>query len=116
MFSAGRIERDPVSRDGNVAGPDGDYGVRMELSPRLIDVAVPSEPAGAVIVLHGGASRRESMMVSPTQLSVLRMIPIAKRIARAGRGRLAVSRLLNSRRGWTPTTHPSTTPAGRSTG
>ncbi len=40
------------------------------------------------------------MMVSPTQLSVLRMIPIAKRIARAGRGELAVFRLLNSRRGW----------------
>ena len=39
-------------------------------------------------------------MVSPTQLSVLRMIPIAKRIARAGRSRLAVFRLLNSRRGW----------------
>jgi len=41
------------------------------------------------------------MMVSPTQLSVLRMIPIAKRIARAGgRGELAVYRLLNSTRGW----------------
>ncbi len=40
------------------------------------------------------------MMVSPTQLSVLRMIPIAKRIARAGKGDLAVFRLLNSRRGW----------------
>lgn len=39
-------------------------------------------------------------MVSPTQLSVLRMIPIAKRIARAGGGRLEVLRLLNSRRGW----------------
>ena len=39
-------------------------------------------------------------MVSPTQLSVLRMIPIAKRIARRGEGRLAVYRLLNSRRGW----------------
>jgi len=40
------------------------------------------------------------MMVSPTQLSVLRMVPIARRIARAGRGRLAVFRLLNSARGW----------------
>ena len=72
----------------------------MELQPRLIEVAVPDEPAGAVLVLHGGASRGERMMVSPTQLSVLRMIPIAKRLARAGRGRLAVFRLLNSRRGW----------------
>ncbi|MEP6562970.1 MAG: alpha/beta hydrolase [Nakamurella sp.] len=40
------------------------------------------------------------MMVSPTQLSVLRMIPIANRIVRAGHGRLAVFRLLNSVRGW----------------
>ena len=39
-------------------------------------------------------------MVSPTQLSVLRMIPIAWRISRAGRSRLAVYRLLNSTRGW----------------
>jgi len=72
----------------------------MELQPRLIEVTVPDEPAGAVLLLHGGASRGERMMVSPTQLSVLRMIPIAKRVARAGRGRLAVFRLLNSRRGW----------------
>ena len=61
---------------------------------------MPDDPAGVVLVLHGGASRRANMMVSPTQLSVLRMIPIANRIARAGKGRLAVFRLLNSRRGW----------------
>jgi dienelactone hydrolase len=72
----------------------------MPLQPRLIDVSVPSEPVGAVLVLHGGARRGESMMVSPTQLSVLRMAPIARRIARAGLGRLAVYRLLNSSRGW----------------
>jgi dienelactone hydrolase len=40
------------------------------------------------------------MMVSPTQLSVLRMVPIARRIARVGHSRLAVFRLLNSARGW----------------
>lgn len=40
------------------------------------------------------------MRVSPTQLSVLRMIPVAHRVAQAGRGRLAVYRLLNSARGW----------------
>jgi pimeloyl-ACP methyl ester carboxylesterase len=39
-------------------------------------------------------------MVSPTQLSVIRMIPIARAIARAGHRRLAVYRLLNSSRGW----------------
>jgi dienelactone hydrolase len=72
----------------------------VELQPRLIDVELPAQARGAVIVLHGGASRRENMMVSPTQLSVLRMVPIARRIARAGRGQLAVFRLLNSRRGW----------------
>lgn len=53
-----------------------------------------------MLVLHGGASRRGDAMVSPAQLSVLRMIPVARRIARAGRGRLAVYRLLNSSRGW----------------
>jgi pimeloyl-ACP methyl ester carboxylesterase len=63
-------------------------------------VRVPKAPTGVVLVLHGGAARRENMMVSPTQLSVLRMIPIARRLARAGRNELAVFRLLNSRRGW----------------
>ena len=63
-------------------------------------MAVPSDPAGAVLVLHGGASRRGKMMVSPTQLSVLRMVPIARRIARAGQDRLAVFRVLNTFRGW----------------
>jgi pimeloyl-ACP methyl ester carboxylesterase len=72
----------------------------MDRQPRLIDVATPADPAGVVLVLHGGAHRRGSPMVSPTQLSVLRMVPIARRIARAGHGRLAVVRLLNSSRGW----------------
>ena len=67
---------------------------------RLVDVRAPEDPACAVVVLHGGASRQQQMMVSPTQLSVLRMIPVAKRIAHAGGGRLAVVRLLNSYRGW----------------
>ena len=40
------------------------------------------------------------MMVSPTQLSVLRMKPVAHRIRRAARSDLAIFRLLNSRRGW----------------
>jgi predicted esterase len=61
---------------------------------------VPEEPEGVVIALHGGASRRGKMAVSPAQLSVLRMVPIARRAARAGGGRLAVFRLLNSTRGW----------------
>ena len=76
----------------------------MERSPRLLDVATPKDPGGLVLVLHGGANRKGNPMVSPAQLSVLRMIPVAKRIARAGRGRLGVFRLLNTHRGW-DTTH-----------
>lgn len=76
----------------------------MELEPRLIATRVPADPEAAVLVLHGGAGRSGDMMVSPTQLSVLRMIPIATRLAHAGGRRWAVYRLLNSRRGW-DTTH-----------
>ena len=70
------------------------------MQPRLIPTHVPASPEGVVLVLHGGASRQEATAVSPTQLSVLRMIPVARRIARAGGGRLATYRLLNSSRGW----------------
>ncbi|MCF6378824.1 lysophospholipase [Nocardioides KLBMP 9356] len=73
---------------------------------RLVPVRTPRSPEGVVILLHGGASRGEQVMVSPTQLSVLRMVPIARRIARAGRSRLAVHRLLNSHRGWDSRTTP----------
>jgi hypothetical protein len=72
----------------------------MSTTARLIEISAPADPMGVVLVLHGGASRRQNMMVSPAQLSVLRMVPIARRIARAGKGELAVFRLLNSVRGW----------------
>jgi alpha-beta hydrolase superfamily lysophospholipase len=72
----------------------------MDVAARLITTRAPRNPEGLVLVLHGGASRRNSSVVSPTQPSVLRMVPIARRIARDGRGRLAVVRLLNSVRGW----------------
>ncbi len=72
----------------------------MDNAARLITTRAPRTPDGLVLVLHGGGSRRDSAMVSPAQLSVLRMVPIAGRIARAGRGRLVVVRLLNSVRGW----------------
>ena len=68
--------------------------------PRLVPTHVPARPQAAVLVLHGGAERPGDPMVSPAQLSVLRMLPVAARVARAGRGRLAVLRLLNSSRGW----------------
>lgn len=73
---------------------------------RLVPVRTPSSPAGVVLVLHGGAAREGRTMVSPAQLSVLRMVPVARRIARAGGRRLAVHRLLNSHRGWDSRTTP----------
>jgi pimeloyl-ACP methyl ester carboxylesterase len=81
-----------------VAAP-GNLG-QVEAAPRLIEVTSPRRPEAAVVVLHGGASRGSRMMVSPTQLSVVRMIPTARAVGRAGRGRVAVYRLLNSWRGW----------------
>jgi pimeloyl-ACP methyl ester carboxylesterase len=67
---------------------------------RLIPTRTPRRPRAAVVVLHGGAARPDRPMVSPAQLSVLRMVPIAARLAQVGRGELAVFRLLNSARGW----------------
>lgn len=75
-----------------------------EIRARLVATNTPRSPEAVVLVLHGGATRAGRVAVSPTQLSVVRMIPIARRIAAAGRGRLAVHRLLNSTRGW-DTTH-----------
>ena len=72
----------------------------MHAQPRLVAVDRPRSPEAAVLVLHGGASRGDRMLVSPTQLSVIRMVPTARAVASAGRGRLAVYRLLNSYRGW----------------
>ncbi len=73
----------------------------MTSRARLTETHVPARPTGVVLVLHGGAARPGGAVpVSPTQLSVLRMIPVAARVARSGRGRLAVLRLLNSTRGW----------------
>lgn len=78
----------------------------MERSPRLVDVSAPADPAGVALVLHGGARRRGNPAVSPAQLSVLRMVPVARRLARAGGGRLGVLRLLNTHRGWDGTHTP----------
>jgi pimeloyl-ACP methyl ester carboxylesterase len=72
----------------------------VEAAPKLVAVREPAGAEGVVLVLHGGASRGDRVLVSPTQLSVLRTIPTARAVARAGRGRLAVYRLLNSYRGW----------------
>ena len=68
-------------------------------SPHLVVTRAPARPQAVVLVLHGGASRADRPDVHPAQLSVLRMVPVASRIAHADR-RLAVLRLLNSSRGW----------------
>ena len=78
----------------------------MTLEPRLIETQVPPDPQGLVLLLHGGGARQADVAVSQSQLSVLRMVPIATRVARSGSGRLAVFRLLNSRRGWDPSHSP----------
>ena len=57
-------------------------------------------------MLHGGGGRQRGAMVSPAQLSVLRMIPTARRIERQAPKELAVFRLLNSFRGWDNTFTP----------
>jgi predicted esterase len=98
-LSSGVARRLALATDQTEASPD-----QMQPSPQLIDVQVPDNPAGTVLVLHGGSNRGESRMVSPTQLSVLRMLPVARGIARAAPDELAVFRLLNSVRGW-DTTH-----------
>ena len=72
----------------------------QERAARIIQVTLPPDPEALVLVLHGGAARREARMVSPAQLSVLRLIPVARRSAGPGAAGLAVFRLLNSHRGW----------------
>lgn len=67
-------------------------------APRLIATRQPANPRGIALVLHGGGGGGATP-VSPRQLSVLRMVPIAARLARAGHGELAVLRLLNAVRG-----------------
>jgi predicted esterase len=67
--------------------------------PRLIATRQPKDPVGVALILHGGGGRG-GVPVSPTQLSVLRMVPIAVRVAREGHGRIAVYRLLNAVRGF----------------
>jgi hypothetical protein len=80
--------------------------VHVQATARLVEAHVPTRPRAVALVLHGGASRRRDLRVSPTQLSVLRMVPIAARLARTARRELAVLRLLNSVRGWDATHTP----------
>jgi dienelactone hydrolase len=52
-----------------------------------------------VLVLHGGRELSTDP-VRARQVAVLRMLPFARRIARRGRGRVAVARLRYASRGW----------------
>ena len=67
--------------------------------PKLIFTRAPKKPEGIVLVLHGGREHGRAP-VRGTQLAVVRMIPVAHRIAGAARGRLAVVRVLDVVRGW----------------
>jgi pimeloyl-ACP methyl ester carboxylesterase len=67
---------------------------------RLIGTKVPEAATGVVLVLHGGAGREQATRVSPLQPSVVRMIPIAARIATESAADVAVFRLTNAYRGW----------------
>ncbi|MEP6853401.1 MAG: alpha/beta hydrolase [bacterium] len=86
-------------RDDRSPFEDERTGRPSLLRPSLHTVAAPPAAEGIVLVLHGGRERGLSR-VRPGQLSVLRMVPIARRIAAAGSGRLAVSRLQFAVRGW----------------
>jgi pimeloyl-ACP methyl ester carboxylesterase len=58
------------------------------------------EPRGIVLVLHGGQSQ-STAPVSPRQLAVLRMVPLAAAINRAAGARgIDVQRPLFGLRGW----------------
>lgn len=78
----------------------------MESRARLVPTHVPDQPTAVVLVLHGGAARPRPERVRATQLSVLRMVPIASRIAARSTASTAVYRLLNSYRGWEPRQSP----------
>jgi len=71
-------------------------------APGLVDVAAPRQQAAVravALLLHGGRDR-SMQPVRANQLAVLRMVPIARRIAAAGHGELAVVRLRFGVRGW----------------
>lgn len=53
-----------------------------------------------VLLLHGGAGREAPTPVSAVQPSVLRMVPLALRVAAASRRHLVVARVVNTYRGW----------------
>ena len=68
--------------------------------PHLHVMAPPGPVRAVVLVLHGGREA-STARTRPTQLAVLRMLPIARALARAGRPHgIAVARLRFAVRGW----------------
>ena len=61
--------------------------------------STPESPAAVVLVLHGG-QERSTLPAGWWQLPVLRMLPIARNLVRAGVGRLTVVRIRYAVQGW----------------
>lgn len=72
--------------------------VMTEPLPHL-QVHTGPDPEAVVLVLHGGREA-STEPVSAYQLSVLRLIPFARRISAHGGSRVAVARLRYRQRGW----------------
>ena len=72
----------------------------MSPSPRLTSLPTPEDVRAVVLVLHGGREV-STAPARATQLAVVRMVPIARALARAGGPHgLAVARLRFALRGW----------------
>lgn len=68
-------------------------------TPELSWTTAPKDAEAVVLVLHGGREQGTTE-ASWTQPAVIRMIPFAWAVARAGRRRIAVVRLRYAVRGW----------------
>lgn len=79
--------------------PDTRHTVAVVPTADLRWDSTPPSPAAAVLVLHGG-QEHSTLPAGWWQLPVLRMLPIARNVVRAGDGRLAVVRLRYAVRGW----------------
>ncbi|MEO7069991.1 MAG: alpha/beta hydrolase [Nostocoides sp.] len=71
----------------------------MTVANPLRWTARPETAQAVVLVLHGGADRSKRAN-KWRNVHVLRLLPFANAIARAGQGRIAVARLLFTVKGW----------------
>jgi len=84
----------------------GSVAAMLPAAPHLSVVPGRHASSAVVLVLHGGRELSRDP-VRARQLAVLRMLPIARRIARDGRGQVAVARLRNALRGWNDPDDPA---------